>query len=310
MNNSMLKFYSLGIVAKDKPAGTNYADVIPIEINFMKPTAVDATETETEVSHQNNGATDTFKIKRGNSIKARWWHENTNRKTSPDVCREDQVLILQLGDTDIFFWTDLDTSNVKRLENVIYAWAADPTNQMADDFSNAYVLNVSSKEGHITLRTTMLNGEKASFIHQFNLRDGTWVCQDHKGNKYWINSPEDDVGFENAMNSKVNANKEDIFMFSKRSINLESKLISEKCEQRVSNATSSMKWTTKDWLTTSPVSTFKGPLEVTTDFKYGGVGEGVGTFTVSEAVIANVTFSGHTHKEQGDGNNVGKPTNG
>jgi hypothetical protein len=307
MLNSQVQFYSIGVVAKDKEPGTDYIDVIGIEVNFVNPTNVDAETSEDEFTHISNGSQDNLKIKQGNSIRARWWKWNTNRKTSPDVCKEDSVMVFRLGETDMFFWMDFDLSNVKRLENVIFAWAADPNNQMADDFSNAYVLNVSSKEGHITLRTSMVNGEKAAFLHQFNTRDGTWICQDHKGNKYWINSVEDDVGFENAMLSKVNANKEDIFMFSKRSINLETKLISEKCEQRVSNASASMKWATKDWLTTSPVSMFKGPLEVTTDFKYGGKGTGIGTFTVSEAIIANITFSVHTHTEQGDGKDVSTP---
>lgn len=307
MLNSQVQFYSIGVVAKDKEPGTDYIDVIGIEVNFVNPTNVDAETSEDEFTHISNGSQDNLKIKQGNSIRARWWKWNTNRKTSPDVCKEDSVMVFRLGETDMFFWMDFDLSNVKRLENVIFAWAADPNNQMADDFSNAYVLNVSSKEGHITLRTSMVNGEKAAFLHQFNTRDGTWICQDHKGNKYWINSVEDDVGFENAMLSKVNANKEDIFMFSKRSINLETKLISEKCEQRVSNASASMKWTTKDWMTTSPVSLFKGPLEITKDFKYGGKGTGIGTFTVSEAIIANITFSVHTHTEQGDGKDVSTP---
>ena len=115
------------------------------------------------------------------------------------------------------------------------------------------------------------------------------------------------MGFENAMLSKVNANKENIFMYSKSGIYLETKLISEKCEKRISNASASMQWTTKDWLTTSAKSMFKGPLEVSEDFKYGGKGTGIGTFTVSEAIIANITFSKHVHKEQGDGNDVSTP---
>lgn len=307
MINSQVKFYSIGIVAKDKPQGTDYIDAIAIEVNFVDPTNVDAETSEDEFTHISNGSQDNLKIKGGNSIRARWWKWNTNRVTSPDVCKEDSVMLFQLGDTDMYFWMDFNISNVKRLENVIYAWAADPANQMADDFSNAYMLNVSPKEGHITLRTCMVNGEKAAFMHQFNTRDGTWVCQDHKGNKYWINSIEDDVGFENAMLSKVNANKEEVFIFSKKAIYLETKLISEKCEKRISNATASMQWATKDWLTTSEKSMFKGPLEVTEDFKYGGKGTGVGTFTVSEAIIANITFTKHSHKEQGDGNDVGLP---
>ncbi|QVW56322.1 hypothetical protein pEaSNUABM6_00186 [Erwinia phage pEa_SNUABM_6] len=307
VEKSQVHFYSLGIVAEDKARKTDIVRIIPIEVSFMEPTKVAVQEMETEKTHSTGTATDNLKVKEGNTITARWWKFNSNRVNSPNVRKEDQVLIYQLGETDIFFWVDLNTANVKRLEDAIFAFSADPNNMMADDLSNAYVVNYSPMDGHITLRTSMMNGEKAAYIHQFNTRDGTWICRDHLGNQYYMNSLEYDLGFENAMLSKINMNKEDIFMFSKKSINMETKTIKGKCEVWDVTAGKSATFKTQDWLVDSPKSKFTGNVEVVKDFLYGGTGEGKGLFTVTDAKIANITFSVHTHREQGDGQLVSKP---
>ena len=57
----------------------------------------------------------------------------------------------------------------------------------------------------------------------------------------------------------------------------------------------------------SPISLFTGNVDVTKNFSYGGTGEGKGTFTVTEAIINGITFTVHTHREQGDGQLVSKP---
>lgn len=307
MEKSSVDFYSLGIVAEDKGRKTDRVKIIPIEVSFMEPTKVAVQETTTEKTHSTGTAMDNLSVKEGNTIQANWWKFNSNQVNSPMVKKEDQVLIYRLGKTDIYFWVDLNSSNVKRLEDVIYAYSADPTNQMADDLSNAYVMNWSPMDGHITMRTSMMNGEKNAYIHQFNTRDGTWICRDDLGNQYYMNSQENDLGFENANLSKININKEDIFLYSKRSINLETQTINEKCKVRMTEASASVTFKTPDWKMDGAEGTFTGNLTVLKDFKYEGKGTGVGTFTVSEAIIKGITFTMHVHKEQGDGNDVSVP---
>jgi len=307
VEKSQVHFYSLGIVAEDKARNTDRVKIIPIEVSFMQPTKVAVQERDTEVNHATGNSQDNLTVKEGNSITAKWWKFNSNRVNSPNVKKEDQVIIYRLGNTDIYFWVDLNTANVKRLEDAIFAFSADPHNQMADDLSNAYVVNYSPLDGHVTLRTSMRNGEKAAYIHQFNTRDGTWVCRDHLGNMFWMNSTEYDLGFENAMLSKINMNKEDIFLFSTRSINFETQHFKGKCDTFDVQADSSVKYKTADWLTDSPKSLYTGNFTVGKDFAYMGVGEGKGTFTVSEAIIKGITFSLHLHKEQGDYNDVSPP---
>lgn len=307
MEKSSVEIFSIGIVAEDKPRGNERCKIIPIETNFVNPTQVESVESLNEKQHASDNAMDNLQVTTGNAITAKWWKFNSNRVNPPDVKKEDYVLILRLGKTDIYFWIDLNFANVKRLEDAVYAWSADPDNQMADDLSNAYVLNISSIDKHITLRTTMLNGEKAAFLFQFDNANGTWQCVDQKGNKYYLNSVEDDLGFENAMLSKININKEDMFLFSKKSINLETQTIKEKCKVRITEAAESVTFKTPSWKMDGAEGEFTGNLTVLKDFTYKGEGTGIGTFTVSEAIIKGITFTLHVHTEQGDGKDVSTP---
>ena len=191
---TQIDFYSYGIVGEDKQPNSPWIEAIPIEINFSKPTDVQATEHSTDRTFTSANATDHVTSTEGNTIPAKWWKFNSYQVTPPDVKKGDEIIIYRLGETDIYFWEDLNSANVKTTVNVIYAFPADGENQMMDDLSNAYVLQVSSVEKMIQIRTSMANGEGAAFNFQFNLRDGTHQCTDQKGNKYWINSKENDVG--------------------------------------------------------------------------------------------------------------------
>ncbi|MCT7475935.1 hypothetical protein N5V81_13210 [Escherichia coli] len=59
---------------------------------------------------------------------------------------------------------------------------------MADDLSNAYVLNISPMDGHVTLRTSMTNSEKNAYLLQLNTRDGFCQLVDDEGRKFYLNS--------------------------------------------------------------------------------------------------------------------------
>lgn len=66
----------------------------------------------------------------------------------------------------------------------------------------------------------------------------------------------------------------------------------------------------------SPESTFTGNLTVQQNTRIqgnlalDGTGDAKGHFTMSDATIAGVKYSGHTHHENGRGSNTGGPQNG
>lgn len=288
---TQIDFYSYGIVGEDKQPNSPWIEAIPIEINFSKPTDVQATEHSTDRTFTSANATDHVTSTEGNTIPAKWWKFNSYQVTPPDVKKGDEIIIYRLGETDIYFWEDLNSANVKTTVNVIYAFPADGENQMMDDLSNAYVLQVSSVEKMIQIRTSMANGEGAAFNFQFNLRDGTHQCTDQKGNKYWINSKENDVGMENENGTKFNLLKEEMFGFAKKRIKFQAQTIEMIDKSFIHRTSGKHAAYSGEYVHTTEKATYTGNV------------------FAKEAIINGVKFSPHTHNEQGDGKPVGPPFN-
>lgn len=66
----------------------------------------------------------------------------------------------------------------------------------------------------------------------------------------------------------------------------------------------------------TPEATFTGNvtvdknLHIKGNLTIDGKGKSQGTFTMSEAVIAGITYSGHVHHDNGEGSKTGAPENG
>lgn len=301
MEISQLKAYSYGIVAEDKPRGTDVIKVIPIEVNFANATTIDAQEQEVEMSYKNaKGAQDNLKLTMGKTIDATWMHLNSNRVTSPDVKKGDQVRINRLGETDIYYWEDMNNMNAKRLEHVVFAFGADPKNGTVNNLANAYWMAFSPEDKHITLHTSKMNGEKYGYDIQLDTEESKFVITDDVGNKIWLASEEGDIGAENSFGTKMHMVRDEIFGQAKDKIHWKTKEWLVECETATVKASSKV---THD----TPMHESTGDKVVGKDFTYNGKGYGKGTFTVTEAVIKGITFSLHVHTEQGDGKDVSKP---
>lgn len=308
MEISQLKVYSYGIVAEDKARGTDRIQVIPIEVNFANPTAVAAQETEVELNHQTaTGSQDSLKLTMGNTIPATWLKFNTNRVTSPDVKKGDQVRIHRLGETDIYYWEDMDSMNVKRLEHVVFAFGADPNNGKTNNLNNAYWLAFSPMDKHITLHTSKMNGEAFGYDIQLDTEESKFVVMDDAGNKIWLSSVEGDIGAENSFGTKMHMFRDEIYGWAKDKIHWKTKEWVVDCETATMNCTTSLVKASTKITHDTPDTDLTGNLLVQKDFTYNGTGEGKGLFTVTEAKIGGITFTLHVHKEQGDGNDVSTP---
>lgn len=66
----------------------------------------------------------------------------------------------------------------------------------------------------------------------------------------------------------------------------------------------------------TPEATFTGNvtvdknLHVKGNFALEGTGKSQGLFTMSDAVIAGIRYSGHVHHDNGEGSKTGAPENG
>ncbi|EIM4514509.1 hypothetical protein LNA22_004571, partial [Salmonella enterica subsp. enterica serovar Bovismorbificans] len=74
-----------------------------------------------------------------------------------------------------------------------------------------------------------------------------------------------------------------------------SKSVTFKTETWLTEASGSTTYKTPNFKQEGNEAMFTGNLEVAKNFKYGGTGEGVGVFTVKDAVISGITFSVHIH---------------
>lgn len=297
---SQLTIYSVGKAATDKARGEKKLDVILSEVSFAQPTAVDATKTEAEISHEGEGGKDTVQAELGNTVEALWWNFNGIRVSPPDVKKDDDVLVLRLGDTDVYYWLDLNMANVKRLECVVFAINADPKSKIKQDLSNAYWFMMSSLDKSMHIHTSAANGEPFEWDIQLDTNESILIVQDSKGNTIYINSKEDDIGMENSVGTKFQLVKQQIFGYAEKLINFKTQSFVVDCETADINGKNKVSFNT-------PLTYASEKLNVGTDFSYGGVGEGKGNFTAPDAIIAGITFTVHTHTEQGDGKDVSVP---
>lgn len=228
-HESQLRFFSYGIVTKDKARGDVAIEATPTEVRFTTQDLMDGEHTPENIEHYIRGGKDYVNISIGGSIPATYIDFNSNRITPPDVKKDELVFLWRLGSTDIFFWQDRNVSNVKRLETVVYAFSADPDMPVKDDLSNAYYLMLSTHDKHITLKTSKSNGEFCRFTHQINTADGIIITEDDIGNSQWFDSKNTDIGWLNAHGTKFHMSKKLIYGFAKDSIKFKSKFIGFEC---------------------------------------------------------------------------------
>ncbi|WP_144106737.1 hypothetical protein [Paraburkholderia sp. BCC1886] len=188
---SMLKFYSVGIVAANKSLSSDVIEVTPIEhLPFLNGAITDAGTTQTATGTDATGTAYNTSVATSNTIKATWFKQGVgNRKTSPDVRRGAYVAVYQFADADQYFWmTLMDDSNLRKLETVIYAFSGTQEEGASTTADNSYFLEVSTHTGSITLHTSKANGEFATYDFQINAKGGQVQLQDSMGNYLTLDS--------------------------------------------------------------------------------------------------------------------------
>jgi len=131
-DSSVVRFYSIGIVAENKKRGSFNIIVTPVEQLTMTDGEVTGNADTIEADGvMHSGASYSSKAVASSTIEAQWLpFENTNRRTAPDVRRGEEVMIYQISDIqDIYYWTTFrDSFKLRRLETVRWLFQADPNN--------------------------------------------------------------------------------------------------------------------------------------------------------------------------------------
>lgn len=248
MELSQLHFHSWGLVANIKPSDTKEVKVVPIEYRFGHLESVLDNPEPDGSSYETENGEEIVEVVKSSAVTAKWLKFNSNRITAPDVRRNDQVLIWRLGNTDRYYWSDMNVSNIKRLETVVYAWSADPKNPMKDDLSNAYFLEMSTHNKSITLQTSQANGEPFGYTLQLNTDEGRYVITDTAENIIYMDSAETVIGFKNALGAEFKLDKKNIYGYAPDGMNFKAaNTVAFECKDFTLDATNSIKFDTKNW---------------------------------------------------------------
>lgn len=210
---SLLKLYSIGIVAENKGRDTDWIKVVPIEIIPMVDGELDGTVTNASITGKDNiGVGYAAQVDASVTISARWFPEgNSNRITSPDVRKGEKVKIYRYGNTDDYRWTPINNDyNLRKLETVTYLFSGTKEENVESNLDNSYYFQVSTHDKIVRLHTSNSNGEPFQYDIEINTGTGKLVITDDVGNYIAINSKQSQIEFKNKDNTKILLDKKDI----------------------------------------------------------------------------------------------------
>lgn len=237
---SGLKFYSFGIVVQDKALTSNEIEVTPIEsipyvsgklsedIDKYKSSLPDLT---------GNKANITLPVKK--TIKAIWVPlSHSNRVTSPDVIKNETVILLKFADTDEVYWTTIfHEPKIRRLETVRYSFGNLKDPLVKWDASSSYWMEFSTHSKHIWIKTTKSDGEKWEYDFKIDSREGYIEAKDDLGNRLKIDSRETTNTLENADGTHYIQEKTKVYEHADDSIDVTTKDHSTTAETIKTSAT-------------------------------------------------------------------------
>ena len=189
---SQLRLYSLGIVVEDKPVGSDFVMVSPIEVLNIQPGgSIKESSTKFEGTLKNtSGKNFATEMSSTNYIKAKWLPlGNSNRITSPDVVKNETIVLFKFGDVDEYYWTTIFREvELRRQETVLYGFSNLKSGISAFDKSTSYWLEVDTKKKSVKFHTAMNDGEHTEYDIQIDTKQGTFLLTDKKGNKFFLES--------------------------------------------------------------------------------------------------------------------------
>ena len=188
---SKFQFYSIGIVVNDKARGSDYADITPIEEITNVNKKISDFLIENNVSMPDiKGVVKTASATGSAIIKARWLPlGQSNRISSPDLIKNETVILIRFADTDEYYWTTIFREpKIRRLETVLYAFGNLAKGLVEWTKKSSYWFEVSTHDKYIHLKTTRSDNE----VHEYDLKidtaNSTIEIFDEISNKIALNS--------------------------------------------------------------------------------------------------------------------------
>jgi len=222
---SKLQFYSMGIVANNKPLSDVFIEVTPVEeFPLLDGEITDNVENYQVDYKDSKNVPKKVDLKTTVSIKAKWLPiNNSNRRTPPDVRRGEHVVIYRFADTDQYWWNTLQNDNkLRRLETVIYSFNNLREENIEDKADTSYWLEISTHKKLMHVHTSKNDGEPFSYDIQINAKEGNLVITDDSGNYILLDSAEKTIHLENSLGSFIDINKNDITINATKNVTIKS----------------------------------------------------------------------------------------
>jgi phage baseplate assembly protein gpV len=272
-NISRLKFYSYATVAANKELSSDLIEAIPHEQSSYLDGELtdDITEKEGSGTDKDEASFDA-KVKTTASIKAKWLSfTDTNRMTSPDVRRGEEVVIWRFADTDQYWWTTLhQDKTLRRLETVIYGFSNNSKENIENAHDSMYWLEISTHRKVVRFHTSKNDGEPFTYDIQLDTKKGNLTIEDDDGNYIFLDSKERHIKLRNKDNSYVEMNKKIINIHAVDEINLTTKKYSLKASDSITEETKTYKSKSSTWLHKTGKATVDSPnTDITGNLKIG-----------------------------------------
>lgn len=196
LRESKLRLFSIGIVAKDKPRGTDVIDVTPIEQLPHSNGLITQYKNKLSVNTANLKGVKTMAKAEGlSTMKATWLPFGcSNRISSPDVIENETVAIWRYADTDTYYWTTIFREPlIRRLETVMYAFGNLRDKLIPFTRDSSYWFEVSTHDKYIHLHTANSDGEPYIYDIKLDTAYGSLLIKDNIGNSILLDSPNSSV---------------------------------------------------------------------------------------------------------------------
>lgn len=217
------KVYGYGSVAIDKPEGTNIIEVFLKDKMYASEGDIAETKDLTVTTTNNENIVKTENISTKKTVPARWAAINQpNRSSSPDVRKNETVLVYRYGTNDDYYWDKIFTEyNLRGKEHVSFAFKN--TDDLVDiNIDNCYFLTFSTKHKFIQLHTATNDGEKVGYDIVLDTENSILTTIDTRENQMVLKSLEDDYTI--TTNKKINLNTQEVTINATTSITINSPL--------------------------------------------------------------------------------------
>lgn len=214
-----LRYYSLGIVTKTKPEDTDYIMVKPIEVMPMSSGKIDDEDEEVAETHEHeseiedaSGVVRGEKVFSEEAIVAKWIRLGSSQRiSSDDVVEGETVRIFRYGETEQYYWSPcMREPTIRGKEHVLYAWSnveGGGRGEESFDKDSSYWIEVSTRDKHVRLHTSMNDGEPFSYDITLDTASGVFSIDDNDGNSMVLDSGAGKMTFNLVNEFEINCPK-------------------------------------------------------------------------------------------------------